>query len=29
MQRHPAFHHASTGFVASTLGLLLLHFIFG
>jgi len=29
MQRHPVFHHASAGFVASTLGLLLLHLIFG
>jgi hypothetical protein len=29
MQRHPVFHHASTGFVVSTLGLLLLHLIFG
>lgn len=29
MQRHPHFHHASTGFIISTLGLLLLHLILG
>lgn len=29
MERRSVFHHASTGFVVSTIGLILLHMLFG